>query len=380
MNARKTLMTLAICGLLAACVAPIDQQRRQETITALRAAASDTESGDGLPILIPRELVDSTAPAVKIGSFMTRVRSEYDLPDLAGMTQLHEVAAGEDLLMIAHEMGIGFRALRDANPSIDEWEPKVGTEIVVPTRWILPQGAPRGLLINVAELRLFMFPDTTVPGEDVPVLTWPIGAGDSLWQTPIAPFTITSKDTNPTWVVPASIYSKMQHPRRVVPPGPDNPLGKHRIRLSLDTYLIHGTNDPWTVGRLTTHGCVRLYPEDVAFLYTLVDRGTTGVFVYQPVKLGRADDRIYVEVHRDIYQRFDDLEAHAFAEVARAGLSDRIDRERLKAAVQSRLGMPIDITRTLVSDTPAPGTPASGTPAPGTPASDAPASGPTASR
>ncbi len=349
MNLRITLMTLVACGLLAACVAPIDQQRHAEVLTAVGAAAG-TPTEEGLPLLTPRELVDSAAPAAKIGSFMTRIRASHELPDLAGLTQLHEVSAGEDLLTISRDMGIGFRALRDANPRIDEWEPKVGTEIVVPTRWILPKGTRRGLLFNVAELRLFMFPDITSPGQEVPVLTWPIGAGDSLWQTPIEPFTVTSKDTNPTWVVPDSIYRKMQHPRRVVPPGPDNPLGKHRIRLSLDTYLIHGTNDPWTVGRLTTHGCVRLYPEDVAFLYTLVDRGTSGEFVYQPVKLGRADDRIYVEVHRDIYQRYDDLEAHAFSEVALAGLSNSIDRERLKAAVQSRLGMPIDITRTPAAD------------------------------
>ena len=344
MSIRIALTMLVTSGLLAACVAPIDQQRREEILTAVGAAASEADFEEELPVLIPRELVDRAGPAAKIGSFMTRIGSEHELPGLAGATQLHEVTTGEDLLTISRDMGIGFRALRDANPRIDEWEPKAGTEIVVPTRWILPRGARRGLLINVAELRLFMFPEVTTPGQEVPVLTWPIGAGDSLWQTPIEPFTVTSKDVNPTWVVPDSIYRKMQHPQRVVPPGPDNPLGKHRIRLSLDTYLIHGTNDPWTVGRLTTHGCVRLYPEDVAFLYTLVDRGTTGEFVYQPVKLGRSDDRIYVEVHRDIYQRYDDLEAHAFAEVARAGLSDQIDRERLKAAVQSHLGMPIDIT------------------------------------
>lgn len=349
MTARHATIAFATCALLTACVPPVDQQRRQNVGPAVRNAALAANSGKDLPGLTPHALVESTLPAARIGIFQTRVRSQHELPGLAGTIQLHEVTAGEDLLTISRDMGIGFRALRDANPRIDEWEPKAGTELVVPTRWILPRAGYRGLVINVAELRLFMFPDTTYPGEDVPVLTWPVGAGDVLWQTPIAPFTVTSKDTNPTWVVPASIYTKMQHPRRVVPPGPDNPLGKHRIRLSLDTYLIHGTNDPWTVGRLTTHGCVRLYPEDVAFLYTLVDRGTPGEFVYQPVKLGEAADRIYVEVHQDIYQQYDDLEAHAFAEVTRAGLSDRIDHERLKAAVQGRLGMPIDVTATPAS-------------------------------
>jgi L,D-transpeptidase ErfK/SrfK len=336
---------LALGATLAGCVAydatgqPIRPADPRIPVLTTRAPAP------AVPGFAARDFVDSALPAAKIGAFLTRVPLAHELPPLAGTVQLHTVTAGEDLLTIARAMGIGFRALRDANPGIDEWEPKPGTQLVVPTRWIMPRGTHAGLVINVAELRLFMFPTATYPGQDVTVLTWPIGAGDQLWQTPIAPFTVTTKDTNPTWVVPDSIYRTMQPKQRVVPPGPDNPLGAHRIRLSLDTYLLHGTNDPWTVGRLTTHGCVRLYPEDVAYLYTLVDRGTPGEFVYQPVKLGALGDRLFVEVHTDIYQQHPDLEAHALAEVARAGLSERIDRERLAEAVRGHLGIPIEITR-----------------------------------
>jgi L,D-transpeptidase ErfK/SrfK len=283
--------------------------------------------------------------AAKITVVTARIPYPSELPGLVGRIQHHTVAAGEDLLKIARNAGIGFRALRDANPRIDEWEPKPGTDLVVPTQWILPRASERGLVINVAELRLYMFPEDARGGEVVHMLTWPVGAGDSEWPTPLGTFTVKSKDEHPTWVVPSSIYPKMENPRWVVPPGPDNPLGDYRIRLSIDTYLIHGTNDPWTVGRLTTHGCVRLYPEDIARLYTLVDRGTPGEFIYEPVKLGEQDGRIYAEVHRDIYQRHRDLQAHARDEVARAGVMPQVDPERLRSAVEAQSGLPVDVTR-----------------------------------
>src|SRR6185295_7890295 len=117
---------------------------------------------------------------------------------------------------------------------------------------------------------------------------------------------------------------------RVVPAGPDNPLGAYRIRLSKGLYSIHGTNDPWSIGRLTTHGCIRLYPEDIEVLYHLIDAGMPGELVYEPVKLGEQDGRIYVEVHDDVYRRVGDLERYALAQVEKAGVAGRIDGELLR--------------------------------------------------
>ena len=154
-----------------------------------------------------------------------------------------------------------------------------------------------------------------------------------------------SKDEKPTWVVPDSIYAKMEEKKRVVPPGPDNPLGDYRIRLDFDLYAIHGTNDPWSVGRLTTHGCVRLYPEDIEYVYQIVDRGYPGEFVYQPVKVGERKGRVFVEVHQDVYAVFEDLQAHARSVAAKAGLDSRIDPDRFAMAVRQQLGVPIDVTR-----------------------------------
>jgi len=320
------LATILAVALLAGCVAP---PHHRPARTA--------------PIV-------ATAPPVstslrKITIIATHLRHPAELPQLIGELQHYRVAPGETLLDIARDGGVGFRKLRDANPTIDEWEPRSGTELVVPSRWILPRTTARGLVVNVPEMRLYMFPTDAQPGERIAILTWPIGIGAEEAPSPLGPFTVLSKDVHPTWVVPDSIRRTMEQPRKVVPPGPDNPLGDYRIRLSRALYSIHGTNDPWTVGRLTTHGCIRLYPEDIAALYPLVEHGTPGEFLYQPVKLGEIAGRIYVEVHQDVYRIFPDLERHAFAEVAAKGLTAQVDPERLRAAVRGKTGIPIDVSR-----------------------------------
>src|SRR5262249_8319636 len=109
-------------------------------------------------------------------------------------------------------------------------------------------------------------------------------------------------------------------------------------------YSIHGTDDPWSIGRLTTHGCIRLYPEDIETLYPLVKPGMPGELVYEPVKLGEESGRVYVEVHDDVYRRIPNLEQHAFAEVRKANLTDRVDPELLRAAVRAKSGIPVDVT------------------------------------
>ena len=145
--------------------------------------------------------------------------------------------------------------------------------------------------------------------------------------------------------MPDSIYRTMEKPRRVIPPGPNNPMGEYRIRLSKGLYSIHGTDTPWAIGRQTTHGCIRLYPEDIGELYALVTPKTNGVLVYEPVKLGADGGRIYVEVHEDVYKRLRSLEREAFRLVRAAGVESRVDPERLRQAVRAREGVPVDITR-----------------------------------
>ncbi len=289
--------------------------------------------------------IADTGPIRRVTAVTVRVPTSWQTPPLVGRVQHHRVVAGENLLEVARAAGLGFREVRDANPTIDEWEPRAGVDILLPSRAILPRTSYRGLIINIPEMRLYYFPADAMAGERVPVLTWPIGIGAEEAPSPVGPFTVKSKDENPTWVVPASIQRTMEHPRAVVPPGPDNPLGDYRIRLSIDVYAIHGTNDPWTVGRLTTHGCIRLYPEDIETLYPLVETGTPGEIVYQPVKFGESGGHVYVEVHQDVYQMFPSLETHAFQVLDGSGLTSRVDAELLRTAVRAKTGVPTDVTR-----------------------------------
>ncbi len=292
-----------------------------------------------------REPPPPPPPLQKITAFDVRIPRRGELPPLVGQMQTYRIAPKDTLLDVARNAGLGFQEVKDANRYVDEWIPPAGEDVAVPTRWILPAARPQGIVVNVPEMRMFMFPQHTAPGQHVPVRTWAIAIGADDTPSPTGSFRVTSKDKNPTWYVPDSIYKTMEKKRRVIPPGPNNPMGEYRIRLSKGLYSIHGTDTPWAIGRQTTHGCIRLYPEDIGELYALVKPSTGGTLVYEPVKLGMDEGQVYVEVHEDVYKRFPSLEREAFRLVRQAGVEPLIDPERLRQAVRERRGMPIDITR-----------------------------------
>lgn len=292
--------------------------------------------------------VPPAPPLEKITAVETRLPRRGALPPLIGREQRYRVVTKDTLLDVARQAGMGFNEVKDANPGVDEWIPPPGSEVEVPTRWILPATRQRGIVVNVPEMRLYLYPQRTRPGEPVLVRTWAVAIGDRDTPTPHGPFTIRSKDENPTWYVPASI-PRADRPRRIVPPGPDNPLGAYRIRLSRGLYAIHGTDTPWAIGRLTTRGCIRLYPEDIGELYKLVEPRMGGTFVYEPVKLGEHDGRIFVEVHPDLYRRYPSLEREAVRLVRAARLTARVDPDLLRAAVRERAGVPVDVSRSVAA-------------------------------
>jgi L,D-transpeptidase ErfK/SrfK len=262
--------------------------------------------------------------------------------------QQHRIEPKETLLDVARDAGLGFNAVQDANRGTDEWIPPQGLEVAVPTQWIVPRSNYRGLVVNIPEMRLYLFPPKTTPGSVVTVRTWAIGIGTDATPSPVGQFQITAKDKHPTWYVPDSIYRTMDRPKRhVMGPGPDNPLGDYRMRLSKGLYSIHGTDVPWSVGRLTTHGCIRLYPEDIGELFRLVHRGTVGQLIYEPIKFGESKGHVYVEVHDDLYRRIPNLQRAALALARQARLTQRIDTERLRQAVGEKRGIPVDVTRKL---------------------------------
>ncbi len=229
----------------------------------------------------------------------------YDLPlpgnDVIGAITIVPARAEDTLLDIARRHGLGYEDIVRANPDVDTWLPGEGTEVVLPTRYVLPPGLRRGIILNLAEYRLYYFPEPE-NGDRGVVMTYPISIGRMDWETPLGKTTIIQKVTNPAWYPPASI--RAEHAAdgnplpRIVPAGPNNPLGKHAMRLGLPGYLIHGTNRPAGVGMRVTHGCVRMFPEDIAFLFERVAINMPVRIINEPVKLGWDGDMLVMEAHR----------------------------------------------------------------------------------
>ena len=250
----------------------------------------------GLAVLVPPSMGYEWKPGDTV--FEYREPSGEGADPQAGSTiigtpRTHVAQTKDTLLDIARFHHLGYREIVLANPGVDPWLPGTGSRIDIPSRWILPRGPRKGLVLNVAEMRLYYYlPDSRV-------MTFPLGVGVYGQETPAGEYLIGQKRTNPTWYVPKSIQAEMEHPRKVVPPGPDNPLGKYWMRLSHTTYGIHGTNNPWAIGRRVTHGCIRLYPEDIAYLYPKVPEGTPVRVIYQHAKVGLMEGKAYFQVYRD---------------------------------------------------------------------------------
>jgi len=208
-------------------------------------------------------------------------------------------ASHEDTLPdIARRFNLGFDELVNANPGVDPWLPGEGTRIVLPTQFVLPDAPHEGVVVNLAALRMFYFPKPGKDGRRV-VITYPIGIGKVGWATPAGTTKIVSKRKDPYWTPPASV--RKEHaaegdplPARV-PPGPDNPLGNRAMNLGWPSYLIHGTNKPAGVGLRASHGCIRMYPEDVVALFDRVPVGTRVTVVNQPIVYRGHGDSLYVQ-------------------------------------------------------------------------------------
>lgn len=210
--------------------------------------------------------------------------------DLIGAIQHYNVQEKDNLYEIARRFDIGIVELLSANPGIDPWIPKPGTSLTITTMHILPPTPRKGIVINLPELRLFYYMDN---GK---VMTFPIGIGRQGWQTPVAITKIIRKRKNPAWVPPASIRAEDPTLPDVFPPGPDNPLGEYALDLGLKNILIHGTNRPYGVGKRSSHGCIRLYPEDIAELYKAVKMETAIAIIDMPFKIGWKENKLFLEV------------------------------------------------------------------------------------
>ena len=220
---------------------------------------------------------------------------ELPLPasgDIVGKLGVVVTRKEDTLLDIARQHGLGYNEITAANPGIDPWVPGESTEVVLPTAFVLPPGPREGMVINLAQMRLFYFPPPR-PGEPARVITHPIGIGVDIAPTPLGATRIVRKSVDPTWYPPDSIRERRAEEGEilpaVVPPGPDNPLGGYALYLGLPGYLIHGTNRPWGIGMRVSNGCIRLYPEDIEALFAQVPVDTRVRIVREPYLVGERD-------------------------------------------------------------------------------------------
>jgi L,D-transpeptidase ErfK/SrfK len=218
--------------------------------------------------------------------------------DVIGRLAFVTLEKGDTLPDIARHFSLGINALSAANPGVDIWVPEAGKRIMLPLSFILPDAPRKGIVINLAAMRLFQFKGN---GESPEVLTYPVGVGTEERPSPTGQMYVERKVPRPTWHVPASIakdHLKKGDPLpAAVPPGPENPLGEYALYLSKSTYLVHGTNKPASIGLRATNGCIRLYPEDVKKLYENTPVKTPVIIVIQPYLLGLSNGVVYLEVH-----------------------------------------------------------------------------------
>jgi L,D-transpeptidase ErfK/SrfK len=216
---------------------------------------------------------------------------------LQGLVASH----ADSFLDLGRTFNIGYEELKLANPGVDPWIPGEGVAIVIPSRYVLPDAPRTGIVLNLAEMRLYYYPEPEGGGPALEVITYPISIGQVGWKTPMGTTSVVTKLTDPAWYPPASIRAEAEAEGDplplMVPPGPDNPLGRHALGIGFRGYLIHGTNKPYGLGMRVSHGCVRMYPEDIASLFSDVPVGTPVHIVNQPIKMGWRDGVLFMEAH-----------------------------------------------------------------------------------
>lgn len=280
------------------------------------------------------------------------VALELPLPtdggDVVGQIQVIKAKYEDTFADLGEKYDLGYTELVAANPGVDPWLPGEGTDIVLPTRYVLPAVPREGIVINLAEYRLYYFP------KDKDVLyTYPLGIGREGWSSPVAVTKITAKTPNPAWYPPQSIRDEHAADGdplpRVVPPGPDNPLGPFKFNLSLPSYLIHGSNKKFGIGMRVSHGCFRMYNHHVLKLADMVPVGTPVRIINEPYKLGVTGGKLYLEAHAPLEDEPLSL-ADKHAAVVNTLLkhdqvtaSLRLDWEMIRDIVAAEDGLPIQI-------------------------------------
>ncbi len=274
-----------------------------------------------------------------------------------GKMQTYTTDEQDTLLDIARYFDLGFVEARAANLELDPWTPVPGTEIEIPNFHLLPRAPQEGIVVNLAEMRLYYFKK---PGEEP--ITYPIGIGRDGLQTPVGTTTIIRKGEKPIWYPTARMREEKPFLPVAVPPGPSNPLGEYALYLGWAEFRIHGSNKPWAIGRRVSSGCMRMYPEDIKALYDMVPVGTKVTIVDQPIMLAWIGSDLYLEAAPSKTQSNDveilgefkpkdmDEPLQKAIEKAAGPHADLIDWDIARRVVHERKGYPVVIASLKKSD------------------------------
>ncbi|WP_287030432.1 L,D-transpeptidase family protein [Pseudomonas sp. UBA6310] len=316
--------------------------------------------------------MSSRVPAVACSLFVTALSVagsafalELPLPppgeDVVGQIQVVTAKYEDTFADVGEANDLGYLEMVAANPGVDPWLPGAGTEIILPTRFILPPGPREGIVINLAEYRMYYYPK----GENV-VHTYPLGIGREGWGSPITLTKVTAKTANPAWYPPASI--RAEHAAEgdplpaVVPPGPDNPLGPFKFSLSLPGYLIHGSNKKFGIGMRVSHGCFRMLNQNVLELAKMAPVGTPVRIINEPYKFGVSGGKIYLEAHQPLDDHGDPSHVDKHTAVINTLLqrqdiaaNQQMDWEIVREVVAAEDGLPIEVAESVLHAASLPG-------------------------
>jgi L,D-transpeptidase ErfK/SrfK len=272
--------------------------------------------------------------------------------DYVGSMQTYVTKYEDTMIQIARDYNVGFVELRSANPFLDPWIPGDKKKVLIPSMHLLPRAPREGVVINLAEMRMYSFPKSGAAPR-----TFPIGVGREGLLTPVGTTTVVRKAKDPVWRPTPRMRKENPALPAEVPPGPDNPMGTHALYLGWPTYAIHGTDKPYSIGRRVSAGCIRMYPEDIIKFFDTIPVGTQVTVVDQPVKVGWVGDKLYLEVHTtteqaDMMEISGGLPGYVFSAddmgmiVAAAGeFAGDLNWSLIRQVVRERRGYPVEIFR-----------------------------------
>lgn len=260
----------------------------------------------------------------------------------------YTVVKGDSIELISSRFGVNRNSIIKDNNLDGKKTLSIGQELKINNRRIVPKIVENGIIVNIPERMLYYFKNGHLEMAFPVGLGMPSWRGITIWRTPTGSFKITTKKKNPTWYVPESMQWKMRMEgkpvKTTVPPGPDNPLGRFAMGTSIPGIVIHETIWPTTVYHFRSHGCIRVMPEDMEKFFEIVEINTPGELIYKPVKVALIGNRIYLEVHKDIYGKFKDLKSETMRIINEMGLLERVDLEKMNKVIKEKSGIAEDIT------------------------------------